>query len=805
MYSHSTHSFQSISVLTWNVNGCLALKLFDASFRATLMLHDVILLQETHLRVQQESRLRVPNGYQAFFNSRKCPATFTQPHGGVAVFVRESFNCKPLPDISLEDTIFVQLGPMVIVNSYCPPENSSLSRANVAQHVTALAESLALVSHRHNDCYMLLAGDLNARTSSRTPPSALPRASPDITVNHHGRQLLQLAQQLSLTILNGTTLHESASRMRYTSFQHNGSSVIDYFLLSEPQLLRNPPPTLVTMLHQPKWSDHAPLVLTIASPYPPSLTPPPHSLHAPTHRAKPRPIQAPAMGTLDVACATLKLAASTQFERIYYLYGPVTALFPVSNVYLAVAKVATTIGVGIFWGTAAVLNQGRRVPGSQHSLRAHLYAFLLLLQQAPTDRSLRIYSTSELLVSTICYSSLRHAYTGWKCEHSDILREIVTALRMRTTSHTLVVLPPDSVNPHYLHAKALAANAVLQGPPTPLLPLPIAGCFSTTSCGLPAAKVHTLLTHNRVTPPSASLPPPPPLGSDGSPQALQLTQLRRQLMVPLTRAVGSTQFWCQINSLLKPRPSVSHTTADALRDVFQRRMNPAPIIPATFNGLHRLANETVFRTIPPPLPLPNSPFTLPITDDDIIRVKTHLLSRDLHSAAGIDELTYDEVIHMPNDLLCELFNTCINSCDAPSSWLSALLVGKPKHNKSPSDPENYRTIGLESCLLKTLTMIIDQRMRDWASQHHIIPPSQNAFQAKRRTNYNALILRTAIETALASHQPLYVAFIDITNAFPSGLLYSSHLLPQYDPHPTYSTPAYALAQTSSYGCYRPDH
>ncbi len=51
--------------------------------------------------------------------------------------------------------------------------------------------------------------------------------------------------------------------------------------------------------------------------------------------------------------------------------------------------------------------------------------------------------------------------------------------------------------------------------------------------------------------------------------------------------------------------------------------------------------------------------------------------------------------------------------------------------------------------------------------NNILPPSQNGFREHYRTNNNMFILRSAIDPFRAEQKVLYVAFVDLTNAFPS--------------------------------------
>ncbi|KAJ3546978.1 hypothetical protein NM688_g5451 [Phlebia brevispora] len=66
-----------------------------------------------------------------------------------------------------------------------------------------------------------------------------------------------------------------------------------------------------------------------------------------------------------------------------------------------------------------------------------------------------------------------------------------------------------------------------------------------------------------------------------------------------------------------------------------------------------------------------------------------------------------------------------------------------------------------------LTLLIERRIREWADIAGLLPSSQNGFRTGYRTHNNSFVLRTAIEWARAHHCSLYVAFVDLTNAFPS--------------------------------------
>ena len=147
--------------------------------------------------------------------------------------------------------------------------------------------------------------------------------------------------------------------------------------------------------------------------------------------------------------------------------------------------------------------------------------------------------------------------------------------------------------------------------------------------------------------------------------------------------------------------------------------------------------------------------------------KRHLAQRHSKSSPGLDRVSYQTVLDIPNDALLQLFNSCITALDAPSSWLTTVLVGVLKLGKPAALPDSYRIMGLECCLLKVMTLLIDRRIRAWAEENRFLPDSQNGFREGYRTHYNSFVLRTAVEKARLENKGLYVAFIDLKNAFPS--------------------------------------
>ena len=139
----------------------------------------------------------------------------------------------------------------------------------------------------------------------------------------------------------------------------------------------------------------------------------------------------------------------------------------------------------------------------------------------------------------------------------------------------------------------------------------------------------------------------------------------------------------------------------------------------------------------------------------------------MRSAQGPDELDCRAVLSCDSEDLRELFQACIDGCIAPQAWLTAIVAAVKKPKAAGTATEHYRTIGLESCALKTLTLLIERRLREWTESSARIPANQSGFRKDHRTLNPAFVLRALVEKARAVHKPLIVVFLDLKNAFPS--------------------------------------
>ncbi|KAJ7187472.1 hypothetical protein GGX14DRAFT_334383, partial [Mycena pura] len=166
-------------------------------------------------------------------------------------------------------------------------------------------------------------------------------------------------------------------------------------------------------------------------------------------------------------------------------------------------------------------------------------------------------------------------------------------------------------------------------------------------------------------------------------------------------------------------------------------MNPILPMPETFDK-ERLDLNQSLNSAMPDRTSPDLIFSTPFSEDEMGDAKDHLVQHPPTSSRGYDQKSYADVCDLENDALCDL-----------------------------SDPNSYRTIGLESCFLKLVTLLIHMRLTKWCMAVGMLPNSQNAFREGYHTNDNMFILRCAVDRARAMGVPLYVVFADLSNAFPS--------------------------------------
>ena len=136
-------------------------------------------------------------------------------------------------------------------------------------------------------------------------------------------------------------------------------------------------------------------------------------------------------------------------------------------------------------------------------------------------------------------------------------------------------------------------------------------------------------------------------------------------------------------------------------------------------------------------------------------------------STGID-LIPNEVIKCKTVqlLLYRLFKTCFEKGMVPSTWQQSMIKPIPKGaNKDPHVPLNYRGISLISCISKTYSALINNRIVKYCEMLGLFPDEQNGFRSNRSCEDHIFTLTSVLKNRIANKKSTFCAFIDLEKAF----------------------------------------
>ena len=103
--------------------------------------------------------------------------------------------------------------------------------------------------------------------------------------------------------------------------------------------------------------------------------------------------------------------------------------------------------------------------------------------------------------------------------------------------------------------------------------------------------------------------------------------------------------------------------------------------------------------------------------------------------------------------------------NVPKSWKEATIIPIPKHGKDNTNPNNYRSIALTSCICKTLERMINEGLVWYLEKNNIITEFQSGFRHQRSTNDHLVRLETFIHEAFIKKEHLLAVFFDLEKAY----------------------------------------
>ncbi|KAF5374013.1 hypothetical protein D9615_009920 [Tricholomella constricta] len=572
------------------------------------------------------------------------------------------------------------------------------------------------------DFRIILMGDLNARTASLTAyPLDPQRSSKDKTVSTRGRWLCRTLADNDLAIVNGVVRFGNNSG-DFTSFQGTRRTVIDYAAVSNSLW---PSVTSFTVCPREDGYDHAALCINV------TLDINTRALTQIPSRKSTKQEPLPTTTELDkLLIATLE-AGKDEKKKNNALYGPTfittnPTKVAIHGICLNSGKVTATAGVGLYWGPRSPRNTAHRLTGHDlTSTHAELAAVVNALIVAPPDKSLEIMTHSEYAINALTLYAQGSAARGWRVTNGKLIQQAVNAIKTRLAPLHLIHIRNIQQNSHLREARNLAIKGASNIPDAPLPNLQPALPVTTDMDPLEVPKVSS----NVIRPPNTIDPEKVPKRTvfpeahRGRNKLMAIKDLNRR---QITEAPSSGIFWKVVKRLADPQRIPISVSASDLKSVFEARLNPPLTLPKTFDQPQHKINR-ILASLLPTETLDRTPegfFSNAWTEDDMGWVKDHLKNHSITSAPGEDNVNYATVLTIPNEDLAHLCNECIRLKDAPSTWFKSVIVGVLKKDKPASDPDSYRAIALENAL------------GSW-------------------------------ENAKANKEPLFVAAVDATNAFPS--------------------------------------
>ena len=113
----------------------------------------------------------------------------------------------------------------------------------------------------------------------------------------------------------------------------------------------------------------------------------------------------------------------------------------------------------------------------------------------------------------------------------------------------------------------------------------------------------------------------------------------------------------------------------------------------------------------------------------------------------------------------KLFNIILNTGKVPDSCTMGIIQPIFKNKGNIYDPSSYRPITLVSCLGKTFTSILNERLGELSTEVNLISEAQTGFRKGYSTLDNIFVLHSLILIYQALGKKLFCTFVDFSRAF----------------------------------------
>ncbi|XP_065356182.1 uncharacterized protein LOC135950574 [Calliphora vicina] len=163
--------------------------------------------------------------------------------------------------------------------------------------------------------------------------------------------------------------------------------------------------------------------------------------------------------------------------------------------------------------------------------------------------------------------------------------------------------------------------------------------------------------------------------------------------------------------------------------------------------------------------LPNFTMDDPFTNAELLAV---LLNKTKSSAAGPDNISYEMLRSLSTTAKHSLllaFNNLWKQCVIRDSWRQIRIAPIPKVNKDLDNFTNFRPIALISVLVKTINLMLKERITNFLSENNILPMRSYAYRKHRSASCCINDLLHAITVAKEANCKVTLVTLDISRAY----------------------------------------
>ena len=233
-------------------------------------------------------------------------------------------------------------------------------------------------------------------------------------------------------------------------------------------------------------------------------------------------------------------------------------------------------------------------------------------------------------------------------------------------------------------------------------------------------------------------------------------QFKLESKIRETSKTNGKEFWKILNSFNKcSKDDSNNISLESLYNHFKELntnvdRNDDIVIDIDFNNLSPEMDELLNSSI----------------SADEIRGVVHKLKNG--KSAGSDNVLNEYIKYTLDDMLpiyVLLFNTILDTGFIPENWGNGIMIPVYKNKGSKLDPSSYRGITLNSCLSKTFTAVLNNRLNKFSDEIELITCAQTGFRKGFSTVDNIFVLHALISIYFSLGKKLFCSFIDFKSAF----------------------------------------